>query len=71
MANKKHAIYIGSVLRKIRLEKGLTQAQVAAAAKTNINYYAKLERGEAVPSLAMLEKLAAATKLKSSDLLPF
>jgi transcriptional regulator with XRE-family HTH domain len=39
--------------------------------QTNTNYYAKLERGEAVPSLKMLEKVVKALGIKSSDVLPF
>lgn len=63
--------HIGAQLKKYRTERGLTQAALAKAAGTNINYYAKLERGIAVPSLAMLEKLVAALKVRSSDVLPF
>ncbi len=40
-------------------------------ADTNTNYYAKLERGEAMPSLKMLEKVIKALGVKSSDVLPF
>ena len=71
MSNNKMAVFIGTNLHSKRITLGLTQAQVATAAKTNVNYYAKLERGEAVPSLAMLEKVAKALKVTSSDLLPF
>jgi transcriptional regulator with XRE-family HTH domain len=62
---------IGVQLKKHRTQRGMTQAALAQAAGTNINYYAKLERGIAVPSLAMLEKLVAALKVHSSDVLPF
>lgn len=63
--------HIGEQLKKLRTKRGMTQAALANAAGTNINYYAKLERGIAVPSLAMLEKLVYALETKSSDLLPF
>ena len=63
--------YIGTQLKKYRTQRGMTQAALAEAAGTNINYYAKLERGVAVPSLAMLEKLIATLKIRSSDVLPF
>lgn len=63
--------YIGEQLKKYRTQHGMTQAALAQAAGTNINYYAKLERGIAVPSLAMLEKLIVALKVSSSDVLPF
>ena len=63
--------HIGRQLQQARQRKGLTQAEVAKRAGTNTNYYAKLERGEAVPSLKMLEKIVKALGVKSSDVLPF
>lgn len=62
---------IGHQCRLVRKGKGLTQAEVAKRTGTNTNYYAKLERGEAVPSLKMLEKIIKALGVKSSDILPF
>ena len=62
---------IGKNLEQLRSRKGSTQSDMANKAGTNINYYAKLERGIAIPSLAMLEKLAKVLKVKSSDILPF
>ncbi|GAC1371291.1 MAG: hypothetical protein NVSMB39_4910 [Candidatus Saccharimonadales bacterium] len=62
---------IGTNLKQLRSREGLTQSDLANKAGTNINYYAKLERGIAIPSLAMLEKLAKALRVKSSDILPF
>lgn len=63
--------YIGRRLQLARQKKGLTQAEVAKLAGTNTNYYAKLERGVAIPSLKMLEKVVRALGIKSSDVLPF
>lgn len=63
--------YIGHKLNIVRRKNGLTQAEVAKRAGTNTNYYAKIERGEAVPSLKMLEKVTKALGIKSSDVLPF
>jgi transcriptional regulator with XRE-family HTH domain len=63
--------YIGRQLQLARQKKGFTQAEVAKLADTNTNYYAKLERGESVPSLKMLEKVLKALGIKSSDVLPF
>ena len=67
----KLATHIGNALQAARARKDLTQAEVARRAGTNTNYYAKLERGEAVPSLIMLEKIVKALKTDSSDVLPF
>lgn len=63
--------HIGRQLQIARQNIGLTQAEAAKQAGTNTNYYAKLERGEAVPSLKMLEKVIKALGIKSSDVLPF
>lgn len=65
------ANYIGKSLQTARQRRNLTQSEVAKRAGTNTNYYAKLERGEAVPSLKMLEKVVKALGIKSSDVLPF
>ena len=67
----KLATLISRQLQRARQQGGLTQAEVAKRAGTNTNYYAKLERGEAVPSLKMLEKVVKALGIKSSDVLPF
>ena len=63
--------HIGRKLQQARRHKGLTQSEVAEKAGTNVNYYAKLERGESVPSLKMLEKIIKVLGVKSSDVLPF
>jgi len=61
---------IGNKLKVARLEKNLTQLEVAKKAGINGNYYAKVERGEASLSVITLLKLVTALELKSSDLLP-
>lgn len=67
----KTSIYIGNQLQSARRSKNLTQAEVAKRAGTNVNYYAKIERGESIPSLKMLEKIVKALGIRSSDVLPF
>ncbi len=67
----KTSLYIGHKLQSIRQDKRLTQAEVAKRSGINTNYYAKLERGEAVASLKMLEKIIKTLGIKSSDVLPF
>ena len=62
---------IAKRLRAVRVERGLTQAQVADKADLNTNYYAKIERGEIRPSIATYEKLAKVLKITSSELFPF
>ena len=63
--------HISAKLRTLRLNKNMTQAEVAKLATTDTNYYAKIERGEAVPSLKTFLKIVRALKAKSSDILPY
>jgi len=62
---------IAKRLRTVRIERNLTQAQVADKADLNTNYYAKIERGEIRPSIATYEKLAKVLKITSTELFPF
>lgn len=63
--------YIGRQLQQTRQSKAMTQAGVAKRANTTVNHYAKIERGEVVPSLKTLEKIVKALGTSSSDILPF
>ena len=67
----KSSAYIGRKLYVARQGKGFTQAEVAKRANTTVNHYAKIERGEVVPSLKTLEKIVKALGASSSSVLPF
>lgn len=63
---------VGANLKKVRVQKGLTQAEVAKKAGMGTNRYAVVERGEANNmTLNKLEKIVKALGVKSSDVLPF
>lgn len=62
---------IGKKLKEIRLAKGLTQAELAKRADMNMNYYAKIERGEVKPAPEAYEKIAKALKVTAADIFPF
>ena len=62
---------IADKLKQVRVEKGFTQATLSEKAGINVNYYAKVERGEAAPTAPILEKLVKALGVKSSDIFPF
>lgn len=62
---------IGNNLREARIDRRLTQVEVAELIDKKSNYYSKLERGEARPSLKTLEKLVSVLKVHSSKILPF
>lgn len=62
---------IGKKIKTIREKKGLTQAEVAEKAGIHFNYFARVERGEVDARIPIIEKIAKALGVKSSDILPF
>jgi len=64
-------IQFGKNIKIARTEAGLTQQQVADKAKTHVNYYARIERGEENPSYETLEKIIKALRVKAKDVFPF
>lgn len=62
---------ISTNLSKIRKEQRYTQREVAELAGLNPNYYAKVERGNDMPSLKTIHKLAKALKVTASDIVGF
>ncbi len=53
-------IRLGAALQKHRLDRGLTQAELAEYADLSLKYVGEIERGEANTTLEVLERLAAA-----------
>jgi XRE family transcriptional regulator, regulator of sulfur utilization len=62
---------VGKKIKAVREKNDLTQAEVATKADMNVNYYARIERGEENPSLDILQRIIKALKVKSSEILPF
>ncbi len=62
---------VGDNLKQAREKAKLTQLEVAAKASINVNYYARIERGETEPSMDTLNNLAKALKIKFSDIFTF
>lgn len=58
----------GERLRKLRSESGLTQEEVALRADITTSYYGQLERGQANPSVGMLEKICAVMGISIADI---
>ena len=56
---------IGRTLRALRQRKGLTQKELASKIQGEVDYsyIGKIERGEQLPSLKMLERLSNALKV--------
>lgn len=64
-------IIIGKNLKNVRKNQKREQVEVAEEAGINPSYYARLERGEGNPTLAVLYAVIRALHVKSSDILPF
>ena len=58
-------------LKAIRVSRHMTQAEVAEKSGITVNHYAKIERGEAEPTLSTLAMLVKGLKISLSDILPF
>lgn len=67
----KMLITIGKKIRKEREGQHRTQEDVSHEAGVETSYYAKIERGEANPSLEVIHSIIKALKLQSSKILPF
>ena len=61
----------GLHLKKIRLDKKLTQEELADRAGLHWTYVGQIERGKRNPSLINLQRLAKALKISAGQLLPF
>jgi transcriptional regulator with XRE-family HTH domain len=62
---------ISTSLSKIRKQQRYTQREVAELAGLNPNYYAKVERGDSIPSLKTIYKIAKALKVSATDIVGF
>lgn len=58
-------------IKALRETNKLTQSELAEAAELSINFLARIERGEAIPSLVTLDKLAKALGMELYELLNF
>lgn len=58
----------GNRLRDLRTGCGLTQEEVAFRADITPSYYGQLERGQANPSVGMLEKICAVMGITIADI---
>lgn len=58
-------------LSNLRKQQRYTQKAIADLAGLDPNYYAKIERGEGVPSLKTLYKIAKALKVSITDIVGY
>ena len=71
MENKVIAQKVSKNLSQLRKQYRYTQKDLADMAGLNLNYYAKVERGESVPSLKTVMKLAKVLKVSATDVVGF
>lgn len=57
-------------LRELRVERGMTQADLARRANVTATYVSKLESAGAAPGIDLVEKLAVALGVGVADLIP-
>ncbi len=62
---------LGKNIKEQRINRSYTQTELASKVGMNANYLAKVERGEVMPSIEMLKKIAKVLKVKVSDLINF
>jgi len=60
---------VGRAIRTLRIQRGLTQRQLAAKADVEVTWLSRLERGHANPSLDTLRRLAQALGVRLSKLI--
>ena len=57
-------------LKKVRLAKHMTQADVAKKAGITVTHYARIERGESIPSIVTATALIKSLRATWSEILP-
>ena len=69
LTDQKSRIEFGEKLKQAREKKEMSQVQVAGIVEIHSNYYARIERGDANPSLDILLKIAKALGIKASSMM--
>lgn len=62
-------ILIGQNIKRLRLEKGLTQSQLAKRAGISVNYLQKIEKGRVNVSILVVWKIAKGLGVSVSELM--
>lgn len=60
---------VGGNVRRLRIERGLTQEQLAFEAGIDLTYEGGIERGRRNPSLLVLVRIAEALQVRPHELL--
>ncbi|MCG8277496.1 helix-turn-helix domain-containing protein [Stenotrophomonas sp. JC08] len=63
------ALAFGLAVRAARMEQGIAQEELASLAEIERSHMGKIERGEHMPTLALILKIATALKTSAADLM--
>ncbi|HEP8119826.1 helix-turn-helix domain-containing protein [Pseudomonas aeruginosa] len=63
------ALAFGAAVRVARLTQGVAQEELAAKAGIERSHMVKIERGEHMPTLALILRIAAGLKLSAAELI--
>jgi transcriptional regulator with XRE-family HTH domain len=65
-----HAVHqLGQAIKSIRLQREMTQQELADACGLDIRYVGSIERGQRNPTFGALQGIASVFGMKTSDLL--
>ncbi len=62
------AFLYGERIRRLRKERGFSQEQIALRAEITTSYFGQIERGQANPSVALLEKICEVMNVNIVDI---
>ena len=63
------ALAFGQAVRAARMEQGMAQEELAALAEIERSHMGKIERGEHMPTLALILRIAVALNRRAADLI--
>ncbi|MCC4113965.1 helix-turn-helix domain-containing protein [Aromatoleum toluclasticum] len=63
------ALAFGQAVRAARMEQGMAQEELASLAEIERSHMGKIERGEHMPTLALILRIAAALNRSAADLI--
>lgn len=65
----KPALAFGLAVRATRMEQGMAQEELASLAEIERSHMGKIERGEHMPTLALILRIAVALNTSAADLI--
>jgi transcriptional regulator with XRE-family HTH domain len=63
------AVKVGRIIRRLRTERGISQEGLAAVSGVDRTFLGEVERGEANPSVGVLQRIASGLTIPLSELI--